>query len=112
MKHSTEVTAYIKAASKEQQEILGVLRKFIHEISDVTEAIKWKFPVFMKDGKDFAFIRTAKHHVTLGLNNSAKLKDPDNLLEGEGKTMKHLKIRNLDDMKPALIKSWLKQASS
>ena len=109
MNHNQEVTTYITKASKEQQEILLELRKIIHELGEVTEAIKWKFPVFAKGGKDFAYIRTAKDHVTLGFYNIDKIKDLNNLLRGEGNTLKHIKIKSVDEINAHVISEWLYQ---
>lgn len=109
MNYNKKITEYIAGASEEQIVMLEALRKLIHEtVNDVSEEIKWKFPVFTK-GKDFAYLRFAKKHITLGFYNIYKIKDPDNLLEGEGNTLKHIKIKNADDIKPQIIAQWLKQ---
>lgn len=65
-------------------------------------------PVFEKS-KDFAYLRFAKKHITLGFYNIDKLKDPENLLQGEGNTLKHIKIIKLDTKIIQQIKKWLKQ---
>lgn len=48
-------------------------------------------------------------HITLGFYNIDKLKDPENLLQGEGNTLKHIKIIKLDTKIIQQIKKWLKQ---
>lgn len=109
MSYNKLVTTYINKATEEQIVILEELRNLVHESVDgVTEEIKWGLPVFGKT-KDFAYLRFAKKHITLGFYNIDKLKDPDNLLEGEGKTMKHIKIIQLDNKLKQVIKKWLKQ---
>jgi hypothetical protein len=96
MNYNQKVTDYISKASKEQIEKLETLRQLVHEsVKDVTEEIKWNMPVFGKT-KDFAYLRFSKKHITLGFYHIDKLKDPDNLLEGEGNTLKHIKITELD----------------
>lgn len=85
------------------------MRKLVHESVDgVTEEIKWGLSLFGKT-KDFAYLRFAKKYITLGFYSIDKLKDPDNLLEGEGKTMKHIKIIQLDTKLKPVIKKWLEQ---
>lgn len=109
MNYNQKVTDYISKASKEQIEKLETLRQLVHEsVKDVTEEIKWNMPVFGKT-KDFAYLRFSKKHITLGFYHIDKLKDPDNLLEGEGNTLKHIKITELDSKLKQLIKKWLKQ---
>ena len=109
MTHNQEVTTYITKTSEEQQVVLLSVRKLIHELGGVSEAIKWKFPVFAKEGRDFAYLRFAKEHITLGFYNIDKIKDPDNLLQGEGNTLKHIKIKSIDEINAPVIREWLHQ---
>lgn len=110
MKYTKEVPEYINSASEKQIPILEELRKIVNDtVENATEAIKWKMPVFTWQ-KNFAYMQFTKDYVYFGLtNNIEKLKDPDQLLEGEGKTMKHVKIIELDDKLELQIKKWLKQ---
>jgi hypothetical protein len=109
MNYNKKVTEYIYKASEEQIIILETLRKIVHDtIDNVSEEIKWNIPVF-NNGKDFAYLRFSKKHITLGFYKIDKLIDPDNLLEGEGNTLKHLKIRSVNDIKPKIISEWLQQ---
>jgi hypothetical protein len=109
MNYNQKVTDYIEKAGEDQIAILETLRKLIHEsVENVSEEIKWNMPVFGKS-KDFAYLRFAKKHITLGFYNIDKLKDPENLLQGEGNTLKHIKIIKLDTKIIQQIKKWLKQ---
>lgn len=111
MNYNQNVTDYIGKASAEQITTLETLRKLIHEsIEGVLEEIKWNMPVFGKN-KDFAYLRFSKKHITLGFYHIYKLKDPDNLLEGEGNTLKHIKITQLDNKQKQQIRKWLKQVT-
>jgi hypothetical protein len=112
MNYNQKVTDYIGDAPTEQSEMLEVLRGLIHEtVGNVSEEIKWGFPVFAQ-AKDFAYLRLAKKHITLGFYHIDKLKDPQGLLEGEGKIFKHIKIRKLEDIKSQMIEEWLQQITS
>jgi hypothetical protein len=112
MNYNKKITEYIDNATEEQIVVLETLRKLVHEtIDNVSEEIKWNMPVF-NNGKDFAYLRFAKKHITLGFYNIDKIKDPDNLLEGDGNTLKHIKIKKVDDIKPKVITEWLKQITS
>ena len=74
------VTEYIQQANEGQIELLEQLRQLIHEtVPETTEAIKWKIPVFART-KDYAYLRSAKKHITLGFYNPDKLDDPDGIL--------------------------------
>jgi len=109
MNINKKVSDYINSATEEQVAVLNVLRKLIHDtVPNVSEEIKWNMPVF-NNGKDFAYLRFAKKHITLGFYNIDKIQDPDNFLEGEGNTLKHIKIKSKDEVKPKIITEWLKQ---
>lgn len=108
MNNNIEVTEYIDNAQEGQIETLELLRKLIHEsVSGVTEEIKWGFPVFSKT-KDFTYLRFSKKHITLGFYNIDKIVDSENLLEGSGNTLKHIKIKSKTDFDEKLVAKWLK----
>ncbi len=112
MNLNQKVTDYIDNATEEQIVILEALRKLIHEtVENVSEEIKWGFPVFAST-KDFAYLRSAKKHVTLGFYNIDKIQDPGNLLEGDGNTLKHIKIKSMAEIRKEVISLWLKQITT
>ena len=106
-----QVTAYINNAPAEQEEIMIQLRSLLHStVTDVQEDFKWSRPVFRKK-HDFAYLKTAKAYVTLGFFQFQNLNDPDGLLEGTGKDMRHIKIKKQGDIKPALLQEWFTVAA-
>jgi hypothetical protein len=106
-----QVTEYIDQAPDDQKEIMLAIRKILHTaVENVQEAFKWSRPVFSK-GKDFAYLKTAKTYVSLGFNSFQKLDDPDNLLEGTGKDMRHIKIRKLEEINAELLSDWFRSVS-
>jgi hypothetical protein len=112
MNYNPKVSDYISNATAEQIVILEVLRKLIHEtVDNVSEEIKWGFPVFAQS-KDFAYFRFSQKHITLGFYHLDKIQDPDNLLEGEGNTLRHIKIKKVDDIQTQIISTWLVQITS
>ena len=48
-----------------------------------------------KATQHYAYISVHASHVNLGFYHGASLTDPDNLLEGAGKSLRHIKIRDL-----------------
>jgi hypothetical protein len=111
MNLNQEVTNYISNTSEEQVEILEILRNLIHEsVPNTSEAIKWGFPVF-NNKKDFCYLRFSKKHITFGFYNFQKIEDPDDLLEGSGNTLKHIKIKKKEGINSELLAKWLKAIS-
>lgn len=105
-----QVTDYINAADK-HKETLEALRQLVHDtVPNVTEEFKWGRPVF-RAAKDFAYLKTAKAYVTLGFFQFDKLDDKNGLLEGTGKDMRHIKIKNAQDINRELLCEWFKSAA-
>ena len=103
-----EVTMYIKAAPEDHQHIMEELRSLINKaVPGVKENFKWGRPVF-STVKDFAYLKAAKAYVTLGFFDFSKLEDRDEVLEGTGKDMRHIKIKKLSDIDKPLLTKWFK----
>jgi len=62
----------------------------------------------MKDG--FCHVVTYRTHVNLGFNRGAQLADPDGVLEGSGKSIRHIRIRNHEDLDRPLIRRFVRAA--
>jgi len=88
------------------------LRRMIHQaLPHVSESLKWGMPVYEQD-KLICSIRPAKEFVALQFYQSGtSLSDPDGLLEGMGKKMRHIKIRSKKDIRKRLFIKWIKQAA-
>ena len=65
-------------------------------------------PKKMKEG--YVYILPHKSWVNLGFFRGAILDDPDGLLEGTGKSMRHIKIKSLDQANNKSIKTLIKIA--
>ncbi|RYZ61031.1 MAG: DUF1801 domain-containing protein [Chitinophagaceae bacterium] len=104
-----QVTDYINNAPEDQKAIMEALRQLIHQhLPSVQESFKWSRPVF-STGKDLAYFKTAKSSLTFGFMQAEKIKSNLHLLEGTGKDMRHIKIRNVSAIDHELIANWLKE---
>ena len=74
----------------------GLRRMFLDAAPDLRESIKWGNPFFEKKGKVFYIASQADKYVTLGLCHGALLPNPDGLIEGTGKRMRHVKVRSVE----------------
>jgi hypothetical protein len=103
-----QITEYIQNAPEPHQQIMQAIRTLIHQqVPGVVEEYKWSRPVF-RAAKDFAYLQANKQYVTLGFTGDlSKLDDPQGLLEGTGKTMRHIKIRNMQELAAAPLAKWL-----
>lgn len=92
--------------SKEIQNIALDLRELVLEnapnsyelIYDSYNALSTAFSLSKDLKKAFCHIALYRKHVNLGFNYGSDLDDPENLLLGSGKHIRHLKIANVDDV--------------
>jgi len=62
----------------------------------------------LRDG--FCHVVTYSTHVNLGFNRGALLNDPRGLLEGKGKLIRHITIRNQSELEGPAIRRYLQAA--
>ena len=79
---------------------------------DCDAQLKWGMPHYTIGGKYYAATSAHKAHVNLIMFGSpTSFDDPDGLLEGGGKTGRHLKIETAKDLPKAKVKKWLAAAA-
>ena len=81
----------------EHSDILGSIAATWFEVlrncgDDVHEILHDGQPTACVEDVAFAYVDVHKLHVNVGFFNGAELNDPDGLLEGTGKYMRHVKI--------------------
>jgi len=62
----------------------------------------------LKDG--ICHVAVYSKHVNLGFNRGAELADPDRILHGTGKWIRHVTIKSLDDLERPAIRKYLQRA--
>jgi len=73
-----------------------------------TIAIWFGFSGKMKDM--FCYIATNAGHVNLGFPRGASLPDPNRVLEGSGKTMRHIKFASLREIERPFVRRYIQAA--
>jgi hypothetical protein len=63
-----------------------------------------------KMSEHFCYIALHKDHVNLGFNQGAELPDPEGLLEGPGKLLRHTKITGSEDLQDPALRRLLEAA--
>ncbi len=61
-------------------------------------------------GNDFGGVFTSKHHISFEFSQGNLLNDPNKHLEGSGKSRRHLKLCNLDDVGAKNVAGFVSQA--
>lgn len=69
----------------------------------------WGIPTFESNGP-FCYYAIANKHVTFGFLLGTSLNDPKGLLEGTGKNLRHIKLRQIEDLDQPGLKTLIKEA--
>ena len=106
----------IQTLPYEQQAIMHKLRELIINIDPtIVETVKWSSPVYSR-GRNLLSIVPREKHVDMQIWDGVALCEKYPIIEGEGQTMRHLKVkykgRNDFKMIAALVTDVLKQAKS
>ena len=64
-----------------------------------------------KMSQHFCYIAPFKKHLNFGFMYGAHLPDPENLLEGSGADLRHIKIRSADDLESPGLRKLVEEAS-
>ena len=70
-----------------------------------THALTSVYTPTEKMGDAFCHIPIYSEHLNLGFNQGTSLEDPDNLLEGTGKSIRHIPVRNTKDFRNKKVKT-------
>lgn len=97
-----EVEEYIEKQKSPQREILKKLRKIILKtFPKINEEMKVGVPCYGVSSSDICgkyYIVALKDHVNLGFSLEGLTRKEQELFEGSGKTMRHIKIRSVKEI--------------
>lgn len=65
-----------------------------------------------KMSEHFCYIAAQRRHVNLGFYYGAELPDPEHLLHGPGKLLRHITIRSVKDVESPAVRELLEVAST
>jgi hypothetical protein len=104
------VEAYIGSLEPWQAEIARKLRAIVKAAApEAGETIKWAQPVYEMNGP-FAYFKAFKKAVNFGFWRGADLEDPQEVLEGTGEKMRHVKISRVEQIDAGLFSRFVRQA--
>lgn len=112
-----QLLGFLTAYDRTIADLALALREIIlEEVGDASESIYQVYTVAIWFGfsgkmKDmFCYIATNARHVNLGFPQGATLPDPNRVLEGEGKAMRHIKFRSMSDLERPFIRRYIQAA--
>jgi hypothetical protein len=111
-----------KASDPDTEEWLGsrdgplgeIARQWFRRIRacgrDVHELLHDGCPTACVNSAAFAYVNVFKAHVNVGFHRGALLPDPAGLLQGEGKRMRHVKLRPVEPVDVAALEALIDAA--
>jgi hypothetical protein len=102
----------VKGENPELGKVARALRSFVKGIVPrVKETVNaWGIPTF-EAPDPFCFYMVGKNHVTFGFHFGTSLADPESLLEGTGKNIRHVKLSKLEDLKQKGLRALVQAAA-
>ena len=107
------IQQYILNLPDKKQEITLAVRDIILAVEpEISEQIKWNQLTFSIGKYNMAFIYSYpdSDYCNLGFFDATSLSDPNNLFEGTGKRMRHIKIYKIDDIPEEQLKFWVQES--
>ena len=112
-----QLIGFLEAYDRHIVDLTLALREIIlEEAPDASESIYQVYTVAIWFGfsgkmKDmFCYITANAGHVNLGFPRGASLADPNRVLEGEGKTMRHIKFASLREIERPFVRNYIQVA--
>jgi len=104
------VDDYIGELEVWQADIVATLRELVLEaVPDTKETSKWSQPVYESNGP-FLYIKAFKDHVNFGFWRGVELKDPEMLLKGSGKKMRHVPLKGVEEIQQERFQDFIREA--
>jgi hypothetical protein len=104
------INDYLKQAGKFAGVAKAVRALMKKSVKGVEEYVNpWKIPSYDSNGPLCCFL-IGKDHVTFAFMRGAALPDPQKLLEGTGKGVRHVKLRSVADVKSPGVKKLIAEA--
>lgn len=107
----------LRAGGPRMGPLCQALRSLVHSLDADAFEIVWprqkiaSFGIGPRKMTDhYAYIGIQSSHVNLGFYHGASFKDPDRLLEGTGKRLRHVKIRTLREVENPAVVALLREA--
>ena len=104
------VDEYVKGLEDWQAEIISNLRDLVLEAAPkAVEVFKWNQPVYEWNGP-FVYIKAFKNHINFGFWRGVDLPDPEGVLSGTGKKMRHIQLRAVEDIDRDQLQRFIRSA--
>ncbi|GAA0302183.1 hypothetical protein GGQ92_002302 [Gracilibacillus halotolerans] len=105
VRKNNEVSQYIERLPDDIQSITNSVRELILEnFPELKEEYKWSMPNYSYKGL-VCYLQASKKHLNVGFHkgNELEVLDKNKLLQGSGKTMRHIRIKKQEEIKTEVL---------
>lgn len=90
--------------------LITALERVVERVApDWNRSVKWGQGCWIDGEEPKVYIHTEPDHVQLGFYRGSKLKDPQGLLAGSGKFVRHVKVRKTGDVDAGSFAALIRQ---
>jgi len=112
MKAFATFDAYFAEQTPRDQAVIRELRKLVKRVAPgLQETVKWGNGCWVKGKENVAYVYSDTGYVQFGFFGGSALKDPNTLLEGAGKYVRHVKVCSPSDIDAPGFATLLRQAA-
>jgi len=107
------IDAYVERSNASLADVASAVRRLVKKtVPAAAEAVNaWGVPVFALNGA-FCLLMVGKNHVTFGFTQGTSLHDPDGLLEGTGKNLRHVKLKKPEQVDHPSLRRLVQEAAA
>ena len=103
---------YLEDQSTRNQEIIRALRKLVKRVEPgLREAVKWGNGCWIGKKGPVAYVHAETRAVQFGFFYGSSLRDPNGLLEGKGRYVRHTKVHDVSNIDRRAFAALLRQAA-
>lgn len=112
MKRHATFDAYMRAQTPRNQTMIRTLRALVKRTApSLTETVKWGNGCWVRETEPVAYVYSRAEYLEFGFFAGAALDDPTGLLDGQGRYVRHVKMRTPADTRRSGVARLLRQAA-
>ncbi len=111
MKTYNSFGSWYEDQSTKNRKIITRLRQLVGRVAPkLVETSKWTNGVWLKGALPIIYLHTEADHVQFGFFAGATFTDPKNLLRGQGKHVRHIRVDRIEDIDEAVFATMIRKA--
>lgn len=110
MKAYASFAEWKKDQSAKNKRLIGALQKVVEGVAPQwTKSVKWGQGCWLEGNNPKIYLHAEEDHMQFGFYAGSSLTDPNSLLKGSGKYVRHVKVRTAKDVDVRLLSDLVRQ---